>query len=373
MIEFMEKYKDMTIRKKSNVKMIRNLAFFIALVIFTFWYIFKDQDLNELWKALESTNIVYIIIGAILMLFVFLSEANNVRQVLVALGEKKLSIIKALRLTWIGFFFSAITPAATGGQPVEVYYMTKEGISTANGTMAMLLQLCGFQISTLSLSIISAIIFPDLLKGGVVWFWLLGLLLNGTALAFMLVSVFSKKITRKLVDYLVKILKKINVRNVDKKVEKIEAGLKQYNESSVFILSHKKEFVKAILRVFVQIIFYHSITYSVYKAFGLSGENFFRIFAMQSVFYTTVSGMPLPGAIGVSETLFLKIFGTSFPKLLLSGAMLIYRLISFYFYLVVSAIVVVVTSIRTKDIESQMDKDIDEIDGIITNKKKVYS
>ena len=53
--------------------------------------------------------------------------------------------------------------------------------------------------------------------------------------------------------------------------------------------------------------------------------------------------------------------------------MLIYRLISFSFYLEVSAIVVVVTSIRTKDIEGQIDKDIKEIDWSITTKKKVYS
>ena len=359
----MKKYKDMLIKEKANLKMLRNLVFFLLLIIFTFWFIFKDQDINEIFKTIQSTNITYILLGAFLMLLVFLSEANNVRQVLVALGEKKLSIFKALKLTWIGFFFSGITPAATGGQPVEIYYMTKEKISTANGTMAMLLQLCGFQISTLSLSIISAIIFPDLLKNGVVWFWLLGLLINGAALTFMLVTVFSEKTTRKIINWSIKILKKAKVRNADKKKEKILAGLKQYNDSSVFIKSHKIEFTKAILRVLIQIIFYHSITYCIYRAFGLSGDSFIRIFAMQAVFYTTVSGMPLPGAIGVSETLFLKIFKGSFPKMLLSGAMLIYRVVSFYFYIVLSAIVFIITAVKTKNIVSQIDKDVIEIDG----------
>ena len=133
----MERYRDMTIRKKSNLKMLRNLILFIALIIFTFWYIFKDQDIKELITTIKSVNLMYIIIGAGIMLLVYLTESYNVRNILVALGEKKLSLIKALKFTWIGFFFSAITPAATGGQPVEIYYMTKEKISTANGTMAM--------------------------------------------------------------------------------------------------------------------------------------------------------------------------------------------------------------------------------------------
>ena len=131
------------------------------------------------------------------------------------------------------------------------------------------------------------------------------------------------------------------------------------------------EFAKAIFRVMIQIICYHSVTYCIYKAFGLSGDSFIRIFAMQAVFYTTVSGMPLPGAIGVSETLFLKIFNGSFPKKLLSGAMLIYRLISFYFYIIVSAIVVVATAVKTKNVVGEVDKNINEIDNNEYKTKKL--
>lgn len=242
----MERYRDMTIKKKSNLKMLRNLILFIALIIFTFWYIFKDQDIKELITTIKSVNLMYIIIGAGIMLLVYLTESYNVRNILVALGEKKLSLIKALKFTWIGFFFSAITPAATGGQPVEIYYMTKEKISTANGTMAMLLQLCGFQISTITISIFCALINPSILTGGIIWFYLLGILLNGTALAFMLIGVFSKKTTTKLVNLFIKLLKLLKVKKIELKKKKIEEGLNQYNESAKFIKEHKTEFIKSI-------------------------------------------------------------------------------------------------------------------------------
>ena len=192
----MEKYKDMSIKKRSDLKMLRNLVLFLALILFTFWFIFKDQDLGELFKVISSVDLKYVALGAFFMFLVYLTEAINVRSTLVALGEKKLSIIKALKLTWIGFFFSAITPGATGGQPVEVYYMTKEKISAANGAMAMLIQLCGFQISTLSISIICAFLYPSILKDGIIWFYLLGIILNGIVLSFMLIAIFSDKITK---------------------------------------------------------------------------------------------------------------------------------------------------------------------------------
>jgi len=359
----MQKYKDMLLRKKANLKMLRNLVFFVGLIIFTFWFIFKDQDINELINTIRSVNIGYVLIGAFFMFMTYIMEAYNVRSVLVALGERKIPIIKALKFTWIGFFFSAITPAATGGQPVEVYYMNKESIKVSNGTMAMLLQLCGFQISTILISIICAIINFDMLKDGMIWFYLLGLSLNTIALTFMLVGVFSKKITKKLVGVMIKLIKLIKVRNFEKKIDKIEDGLNQYNESAVFIKTHKMELVKSILRVTVQIIFYHSIPFFIYKAFGLSTYSYLKLFSIQAVLFITVSSLPLPGAIGVSETLFLKIYGQVFGKLLLNGAMLIYRFVSFYLYILIAAIVVVINAVRTKTISNDIDKNVEFIDG----------
>ena len=363
----MEKYKDMTITRRSSVKMLRNMIFFIALIIFTFWFVLKDQDLNELMIAIKSADKIYVTIAAFLMLLVFLCEAINVRSVLVVLGEKKISLIKALKFTWIGSFFSAITPAATGGQPVEIYYMSKENIKTANGTMAMLLQLCGFQISTLVLSVICGIANPGLLKDGILWFYLLGLGINGFALALMMIGIFSEKISKGLIDFNIKMMKKIKLKNADKIAKKLEEGIKQYTKSAAFIKSHKMEFIKSVLRVFVQISIYHSIPYFIYRSFGLNELNFLQLFSMQSVLYTTVSGIPLPGSIGVSETLFLKLYGMAFGKALLSGAMLLYRFVSFYFYLVVSAVVVIVNATKTKDVVSEVDKNVREIDGIPVN------
>ena len=360
----MEKYKDMTIKKKSNLKMLRNLIFFILLIVFTFWFIFKDQDINEIFKAIRNVNLIYVLMGLICMFFTYIIESYNVRNILVSLGEKKLSIIKALKFTWIGFFFSAITPAASGGQPVEIYYMTKDKISSANGTMAMLLQLCSFQIATILISIISVIINPNILRNGMIWFYLLGVLLNGIVLSFMLVAIFSKKITKKLVNIFIKIIKTLKVKNIEIKKKKILESLNQYNESAKFIKKNKTEFIKSILRVLVQVICFHSIPFFTYKAFGLSGYSYIELLTIQSVFFISVSSLPLPGAVGISETLFLKIFGRVFGRKILNGAMLINRFISFYFYVLLSMIVVIINAIKNKNVVSEIDKNIKEIDGV---------
>lgn len=359
----MEKYKDMSLRKRSNIKMLRNLFFFLLLIGFTFWFVLKNQDINELFNTIKSVDLKCVLISILLMLMVYLTESFNIRCILQALGEKRLSIFKALKFTWIGFFFSAITPAATGGQPVEIYYMNKEGISSSNATMAMMLQLCGFQISTLLISIICVIIYPSVLSGGIIWFFILGLVLNVLVLTFMFVGIFLKKITKKLVDIFIKLLALVRIRNLDRKKVKFEEGLAQYNKSANFIKAHKAEFFKSIVRVFVQVLFLHSIPFFVYKAFGLTGYSYMEVLSIQAILYIMVCSIPLPGSIGVSERLFLKLFGGVFGELILSSAMLINRFVSFYLYILISAIVVIVNAVRMKNVTGEIDNSVKEVEA----------
>ena len=85
-----------------------------------------------------------------------LCESINIGRTLKALKEKS-SFWKNVKYALIGFFFSGITPAASGGQPMQVYYMHKEGISVANSTLALLINLTSMQIVTISTALVSII------------------------------------------------------------------------------------------------------------------------------------------------------------------------------------------------------------------------
>ena len=357
------------VREKASRKMIRNLILFIVLIILTFTLIFKDQDMGELYKIIISVDKKFLILGIVIMIISYVIEAYNVRAILKALGDQKISIFRAIKYTMIGFFFSAITPAATGGQPVEVYYMTKDKIQGGNATMALLLQLCGFQISTISLGIICALINPQILAGGLIWFFLLGLTINGCALFAMLVCIFSEKLTEKLVNLFMKILVIFRVKNIRAKIKAIREGLGKYKESSIFIKAHKGEFIKAILRVFVQILIYYTIPYCIYKAFGLTDYTLLQVIPMQAVLYTIVSGLPLPGAIGVSESAFLRIFGPIFGFGLLSSAVLLNRGVAFYLFVIVSLVIVIINAVKKKNITGELDEQAFAYERDIENEK----
>jgi len=70
--------------------------------------------------------------------------------------------------------------------------------------------------------------------------------------------------------------------------------------------------------------------------------------SLQAILYATVSGIPLPGAVGVSESGFINIFKNIFTMETISGAMLINRGVSFYLFVIISGLVVVVNLFKTK-------------------------
>ncbi len=57
----------------------------------------------------------------------------------------------------------------------------------------------------------------------------------------------------------------------------------------------------------------------VYKALGLAGSRWYTILLLQAVVAVSVDMLPLPGGMGVSETLILLIFDPIFGGMLLPG------------------------------------------------------
>lgn len=339
-----------TEKTKKIKKTIRNLIVFVLLIGLTFYLIFKDQNVLEILKIALSVKKRYILVAIIAMCLYLLGETINITRILKELGEKS-TFLRNIKYTLIGFFFSSITPAASGGQPMEIYYMHKEKIAVANSTLALLVHLTSFQIVTITLGIISTVLHFEIVKSGLIYLVIIGILLNSSALALLAISIFSKRLSKGLINFAVKVLKFFRIPNIEKKQESLEKELEKYQESAVYIKEHKKLMIKTLATTFVQIIIYYSIPYWVYLAFGFTSYNFFQIVTLQAMLYATVSGIPSPGAVGVSEGAFIEIFKGVFPATMINSAILLNRGASFYLFVIISAIITTITALRTRDYE----------------------
>ena len=100
----------------------------------------------------------------------------------------------------------------------------------------------------------------------------------------------------------------------------------------------------------------YSVSYWVYCSFGLNKYNIFKIISIQAVLYGTVSGIPSPGAVGVTEGGFIEIFKTIFPQNIINSAMILNRGINFYLLIIVSAIITIVNAVKCQKMEEKITK-----------------
>lgn len=333
-------------------KFLKNFIFFIILIGLTFYILFKDQDLSEIFHILTGVNKWYILLAVISAGIYILCEAINTRRNLRTLQEHT-NLMRCVKYTLTNAFFSGITPSSTGGQPMEVYYMHRDGIKISNATLVVLIQSCGFQIATLSFAMISIFFNLQYMNTALIILFLVGLFLNGFILTVYLVSIFSKKISNGAISLLVKILKKLKFKNIQEREEKIRKGLESYQASAKYIKENKIVIFKTMLTAVFQIFFYYSITYWVYCSFGFGEFQILQIISMQAVVYTSTSGIPLPGAVGISEGNFMALFKNIFHYNTITSAMLLSRGVSFYLQVMISGIVVLITMIKGEKISEE--------------------
>lgn len=326
----------------SASRILKNSIFFITLIAITFLILFKDNSIESILKSLKNVNVIYVFLGILCMFLFICCEGINIRRML-RLFSYDISIFRGLKYSFVGFFFSSITPSASGGQPMQVYYMNKDGIKISHSSLVLLIELASFQFTTITIAIISFIVNYDFivsLNTAIKILIFIGIAINCIIFCFILVAIFSKSFINRIVDLAFKVISKIKFIDEKRIIEGVREEIKQYQEGALFINNNKEVVTKVVLTTFVQVSFMYSITFFVYKAFNLSTFSFFTVFSLQSILFISVSAIPLPGSVGSSESVFLTLFKTLFPVNTLNSAMLLSRGISFYLFVIVSGIIV---------------------------------
>ena len=136
--------------------------------------------------------------------------------------------------------------------------------------------------------------------------------------------------------FLVNIVKRCSGKKGEKLETMLFDALQEYQQCAASLKENKTVLIKTIMITTIQMLAMHSVPYWVYLSLGLSDCSAVTMILLQAVLFASVSALPLPGAMGVSEGAFSILFGTLFTSGLLPGAMVLSRSISFYLPLAVS-------------------------------------
>lgn len=330
--------------KRSSKKLrLISTIFMLVLIAVTLYIIFRDTSLTQFWSAVQSSDPLWLLAALGAAVFASLMFGVALHLALRVLYGKPISLLRNIGFGYIGQYYTAVTPAGVAGQPMQLYYMLAYGVEVSFASLALLLVNAAHQLVVL---LIPTVLFPFraglILEnlGAFLWLFILGSLINIGLILFLLFAMFSKNFAGRIVHKVISLLTKLRIVKHPERIEKrVSEQIVLYQKGAEVFKAHKwllfGEMFSYILLLGSQFV----IPYFIYRAFHLTAFGMIDFIALQSVLYLAVCFLPIPGSAGASESGFVQLFRVLFQSALIVPAMLLSRVASFYFILILSGAV----------------------------------
>ncbi len=326
--------------KKVN-KNVWNVLFLVLLIAVTLYAVFHNQDMNLLMQYLKSADIRYWGIGVILVIAFIQGESVIIYYLMKSLGEN-VKLSHCFLYSYIGFFFCLITPSASGGQPAQLYFMKKEGLSLTVSTMVLMIVTITYKFVLVLVGAAVMIFQPaGIIKyvRPVMGWCYLGMFLNVVCVAAMMILVFHPTLAENMLLALVRLKSRLKIGKKSDRLEKrVHNAMEKYRGVADYFYKHKRIIFNVTCMTIIQRVFLFAVTYVAYRSFSLEKAGITDVIGMQGMISVAVDMLPLPGGLGITEKLFLDIFRPVCGKEAVYPVMIVSRGINYYTQLLISAV-----------------------------------
>ena len=320
------------------IKNIKKNTIFLLIITGIVLYIVLKDDFKDIVDILTRIDIKYILLAILFYaLFIVIKGYVNYK---ITNDKKRLSLKEAIKHILITQFFNGVTPFSTGGQPMEVYMLMEHDIPIAKATNQTIQSFIFYQIALVicgSIAVINNFLFPIFPKVRILQILvLLGFTINVLVVVVLILISRSKRITNKLSNISIKILKKLK-RNVDE--EDIKQKFSDYHEGFKELRKRKKLFIGGVLLNIISLLCLYIVPMFILYSMGDFTSFTINNTITASAYVYIIGGfVPIPGASGGIEYGFTKFFGNFIVGHKLSAVLLLWRFITYYVGVIIGAL-----------------------------------
>lgn len=229
-------------------------------------------------------------------------------------------------------YFSDITPTAAGGQPAAMYVMVKDGVSGAMSAIALLLNLAMYTLAILILSTVAFILNFDMFLGfdfAAKLFIIVGAIVQLIFIFTFFMCIFNLKLVRKVASFILRILCKLHIfKDYEARLQKLEVSLEQYAQCGELIRRDYGFMFRVLLINLLQRMSLIAVAMCIFIGVGGEPSMVDHAFSAQTFAVLGSNSVPLPGAVGVVDYIFIHGFRDLVPDPV--SVELISRGLSFY-------------------------------------------
>ncbi len=326
--------------KKRKFKFVVNIFIILVVLCLVLFFSLKDHY-EEIVTTVSKMNYWWVAL-AILVLVVYRLCASWGHYLVIKANHEIVPYWRCLQINFIILFFHGVTPFAGGGQPMEVYYLHREGIPVTKATNITLQNFIVYQISLVLTGLFALIynrifsLFPNdhVIKHLVV----LGFLINFMVLVVTFLLSFGKRINKFVLEKGIHFLAKVKIIKEEEKVQKKwREYLASFHDNALQLKNNKMVVGKTIFINLLGLFIMYSMPYMVLRGMGVE-PSLFAVIVGTAYVMIIGSFVPIPGGTGGVEYGFIFFFQYFIQGGILHAAMLVWRFISYYLAMIFGAV-----------------------------------
>lgn len=313
----------------------------VVLTVGLFWYILKD-NFNESINLLLGANIWYLLLILLTYVVYFVIEAYLL-YLLINKINNTYSYRQTLELNLMTKFFNGITPFSLGGQPLQVYELSKSKVRV---TEALLVVVENFIVLQISMTIMSVISLVVCLSNGLVpnkFLWMLTIIGIFITLISLFMAIFmcvKINYAKKVGKWFIKVLNKIHIiKNKDESYLLWTNKCDEYHTCFKILLKNKMFIIKCVLLNIIYMTIFCMLPFFTFKALNIDVNiNMFYSIVLSCFSYLSASFIPIPGATVGMEYAFINYFKMIVVNSIVMPGVLLWRLVSYYIPMILGGI-----------------------------------
>lgn len=326
---------------KLSKKAIFQGCFLTAVLALTLYSLFYEEDPKEIWACLRQADIACLLVGVLLVLVFILCESLIIWKLMCTVGQKA-RLTHCCLYSFVGFFFSAITPSASGGQPMQLYFMKKDKLPLSVSTLILMIVTITYKAVLVLLGILVLVIRPSsvmLYIQPVIGWCYLGIILNVVCVWGMLALVFRPDWMHGLAEYVIDLMVRLfHWKHGAKYRERIDRAMQKYSQVAGYFRENKGVVLWAFAVTCLQRLCLFLVTAVACRSLGIMEGSIALLAVLQGMISVAVDMLPLPGGMGITEILFLRMFTPLCGSTLALPVLILSRGISYYTQVIICGI-----------------------------------
>lgn len=334
--------------KKKTKKL--NLIFFIVnIVVLGLVLIYHSNTFGVVSLEILKGNTKYSYLFYTLLVFAFIMLIETARTtILLYKSTKQFKPVMCYKSTALSRYYDCITPFATGGQPFEIFYLHSRGV---NGGVATSIPLTKAIFNNIAFSVISLVVlifntnlFGEELQTVLVVWGIISLCISCLILTMLILFGISKRFMPKCLMFCLKLGQKLHfVKDYRLSFNKYMRTILEYQKSTKHYVSSLWITIVSLFCSAAIVVAKSFIPFLLYLTFndGVTTAIMFEILSKFILVELATKYIPIPGGTGVAEISFSALFASLFADGTLFWAMLFWRIMNYFIYLLQGAIVIV--------------------------------